>query len=139
MTASAVYETINYAWALVSAFMIAFLLRYLYEGYRELGWRAFVFDRPKPEQFAIAILIADGGNMGDRIARGAWRSIGGDLDNVAAIIVIAVIVCSITGMIGVLCKLRIVSIARHGHWPWLTALCTVVAFVTTWVTLHSTQ
>ena len=134
MNANTLYETINYAWAIVSAFMIAFMLRYLYDTHHTFGWRSLLFNRPQSEQFAIAILIADGGNMVDRLARGAWRTIGGDLQTVNVALTAMILLASTIGMMGVLCKLRVVSIARHGHWPWVTCASVTLAFVIGWVT-----
>lgn len=133
MNANLLYETVNYAWAMVSAFMIAFLIRYLYDLHRESGWQS-LFDRPQSEQLAVAILFADGGNMIDRLARGAWRTIGGDLQTVNMALVALILIGSTFGMLGVLCKLRVVSIARHGHWPWVTCASITLAFVVGWVT-----
>lgn len=136
VSANLLYETINYTWALVSAFMICFLLRYLYDLHREAGWRS-LFARPQNEQLAWAILFADGGNMVDRLARGTWRTIGGDLQTVNIVLVVMILIGSTVGMLGVLCKLRVVSIARHGHWPWVTCASIALAFVVGWVS-HDT-
>lgn len=133
ISANILYETINYGWALISACMIVFLLSFLVGRVRREGWRGLVFNRPEPEQFAVAILIADGGNMLDRLGRGAWRSIGGDLDTVSGFILLAILGGSAMGMLGVLCKLRVVSIARYGHWPWITSAVLLAVFFTIWL------
>lgn len=137
MNANVLYETINFAWAVVSAFMIAFLLIYLYGTFREVGLKAFIFDRPQPEQFAVAILITDTGNMIDRLARGSWRLIGENLDVVNGLIVIGIIGGSTMGMIGLLCKLRVTSSIRYGHGPWVTAAITTAAFIVFWIEYRS--
>lgn len=127
------YQTINGAWTIALGFMILFLLHYLYDVWRTVGIRSFLFNRPLPEQFAIAILIADGGNFMVRSSTWAWRTVGADVDKVGGPIAWGLLAGAAIGTLGILCKLRIVSIVRFGHWPWVTCLCTVLVFVAAWV------
>lgn len=127
------YETINGAWTIALCFMIAFVVHYLYDIWRTIGLRSFLFERPLPEQFAIAILIADAGNLMVRGSTWAWRTTGADLNTIHGPVAWGLLAGATVGTLGILCKLRIVSIARHGHWPWVTCLCSVVAFVVIWV------
>lgn len=141
MNANLTYETINGAYTIVLSFMVVFLVRYLYEIWRITGWRAFVFDRNKPEtmalQLAVAILIADGGNLILRASTGLWRVLGGDLSKLGPVTAFIILLSAVMGATGIMCKLRVVSIVRYGHWPWVTCLIAVVVFVVFWLGVAS--
>lgn len=129
-SAALLLETLNGAWTIALTFIVVFVLFYLYEIFRGLSVRVFLFDRPLPEQFAIAILIADAGSW---IVRGSvwmWRRLGADprlLEEGG--LFWCLIIGGTLGTIGILCKLRILSIARFGHWPWVTCAAIVAAYV----------
>jgi hypothetical protein len=127
------YETINGAWTIALCFMIVFLLHYLYDTWRTIGLRSFLFERPIPEQFAIAILIADSGNLMVRGSTWAWRTIGADVATVSGPIAWGLLLGATIGTAGILCKIRIVTVVRFGHWPWLACLCSVLTFVLFWI------
>lgn len=130
MDANLIYEIINWVYAVALGFMVIFVMRYLYEKAKEHGWRALLFDRNRQEtaalQLAVAIMIADGGNWMLRTSTGVWRSFG-DTSRLDGWIGVGVIVGALIGAIGILCKLRVVSIARYGHLPWATCAAAMVA------------
>lgn len=137
ISANLTYETINGAWTIGLLFMEVFLIRYLFEVWREVGWHSLIFNRPLPEQFAIAILINDLGNLLVRASTWAWRTIGTDLQIIEWPIAIGVIGGAAIGTLGILCKLRVVSMVRYGHWPWLTAAASMLLFSALWPFLTS--
>lgn len=130
MNANLIYEIINWVYAVALGFMVIFVLRYLYEKAREYGWRALLFDRHRPEtaalQLAVSILIADSGNWLLRTSTGIWRSVG-DTSKLDGLVAVGVILGATVGATGILCKLRVVSIARYGHRPWVMAAAAMAA------------
>lgn len=128
--AGLIYETLNGAWSIALGFMVVFVLFYLREIARSISLRTFLFNQTLPEQFAVAIFVADAGNLIVRGATWAWRATGSaDLGTLGGPLFWAVVFGGVLGTLGILCKLRVVSIARFGHWPWATCLACVLMFV----------
>lgn len=128
-SAGLIFETLNGAWTIALSFILVFVLFYLYERWRTLNWRTFLFNGSLPAQFAVAILIADFGNWMVRGATWIWRESGADLSVLDGLPFYGVLIGAAIGTIGILCKLRVMSIARFGHWPWMACATVTVAFV----------
>lgn len=128
MNANLIFETLNGAWTIALTFIVVFVLIYLRESIHEVGLRTFLFDRSLPEQFAIAILISDVGNLIVRGSTWAWRNSGTDLGRLEGPLFWGIIIGATVGTLGILCKIRVISLSRWGHWPWLACLSVVSIF-----------
>lgn len=110
---------VNGAWTIMLTFFIAFLLHHLWQTRRRPSFGTKV---------AVAILIADIGNWIVRGAVWVWREVGAPTplpDWVTALIGLGAFV----GSVGMLCKLRVFSVVRFGHKPWIACALATMVFV----------
>lgn len=122
-------STVNGAWTIQLLLFIAFLLYYLWEARHRFHFKDLFINQPRAVQVAIAILIADVGNV---IVRGAvwfWRETGVLEPMAPPWLVATVSIGAAIGTIGILCKMRVFTLQRFGHWPWAACAATVVLFV----------
>lgn len=110
---------VNGAWTIMLAVFVVFLMNHLWEtrGTDSEG-----------RAVAVAILIADVGNWIVRGSVWVWREVGAPTplpDWLIGLIGFGALV----GTIGMLCKLRVFSIARFGHAPWVACAVAVLVFI----------
>jgi len=127
MNANTFYEILNGSWSIALSFVVVFLLIYLYGIARTISLRTFLFNQTLPEQFAIAILVADFGHGVVRGGTWLWRTWGaGPMPGWLGGVIIS---GALIGTAGILCKMRVISVARFGHWPWIVCTLTMLAFL----------
>lgn len=119
---------VNGTWTIMLAFFIVFLIFHLWEVRRTFDWSDWFLDQPKGAQVAVAILVADFGNWIVRGAVWVWRETGAQqpLPDWA---VASIAIGALIGTVGMLCKLRVFSIVRFGHAPWLFCAAAAAIFV----------
>lgn len=110
------------------AFFIAFLLHHLWETRRSIDWSDWFLDQPKGAQVAVAILIADIGNWIVRGVVWVWRETGA-VTPLPDWVVGGIAFGALIGTVGILCKLRVFSIVRFGHAPWIACAAATMIFV----------
>lgn len=127
-------EAFNGTWAILAVYCVGFLLIHLYRAgaTRRLSWwRGWHSDMPLGVQLAVGTMISCVGVVASRGAIWFWRvTTHGDLSRLYDH-VFPLAFGGVTGSLGFLCILRVVTVARFGWWPTLAACGTVVAY---WLT-----
>jgi hypothetical protein len=120
---------INWCWSIILGAFIAFMAFYFWERRNEVRslWK-WLFGRPIPEQFAVAVLIADVGNQIVRLTVAIWREMTGGAEVMQGGFVLFILIGGVIGTFGILCKMRVASYARFGHKPWVTVTIFTAAF-----------
>jgi hypothetical protein len=140
MSVNLLFEIVNGSWSIGLAFFIVFLVHYLFENRidRDMTFRQWItgvdtnrdtVPHVQAAQVAIALLIADSGNL---IVRGSiwiWRETTGGIGTIPPSFVYPVIIGGVIGAVGILCKLRVFSVRRFGHGPWVACATTIVMFI----------
>lgn len=119
---------VNGAWTIMLAFFVVFLLHHLWEARHNIDWADWFLDQPKGAQVAAAILIADIGNWIVRAVVWAWRETGA-ASPLPDWVVAGIAFGALVGTVGILCKLRVFSIVRFGHAPWIACAAVTLLFV----------
>lgn len=132
MNANLFFFTLNNAWTMALTFVVIIAAIYLIEVVREDGWREVWsrlhnVSRPTAEQLAVAILITDLGNWMVRGSTAVWRKSGGGLGALEGFVMWTILIGAFLGAAGILCKVRVISLPRFGHWPWLACSIAMVA------------
>lgn len=119
---------VNGAWTIMLTFFIAFLLNHLWEVRRTFSISDWFLNENKGTQVAVAIMVADLGNW---IVRGAvwiWREVGAP-EPLPGWLIGWIAFGAVVGTLGMLCKLRVFSIVRFGHGPWLACTGATAIFL----------
>lgn len=124
-----VFETVNGAWTILTAFFVVFLLVHfkMEWNWRGLGWRSWPH-LPLGLRVAIALFVTSLGTVISRIGAWHWRHAGGhmpvsDLD--AGLLLSGALIAAV----GILCQIRVFTSPYLGHWPWIMSAVIVVAYV----------
>jgi hypothetical protein len=136
MSVNVLFEIVNGAWAIGLTFFIAFLIHYLYENRvdRDMTFRQWVSGSDQSPsvtaaQVAVALLISDVGNWIVRFSVWIWRETTGGVGAIPPSFIYPIMVGGAIGAVGILCKLRVFSRHRFGHWPWVTCAVTLMLFI----------
>lgn len=137
MSVNVLFEIVNGAWAIGLTFFIIFLIHYLFENRidRDLTFRQWLSGRSHSPQIAaaqvaVAMLIADTGNWIVRGSVWVWRETTGGVGTIPPSFIYPIMIGGAIGAIGILCKLRVFSLRRFGHWPWVSCAATLLLFIT---------
>ena len=119
---------VNGTWTIMLSFFIVFLLFHLWEVRQTFHLHDWFLDQPKGAQVAVAILVADVGNWIVRGAVWVWREVGAPTP-LPEWLVALISLGALIGTVGMLCKLRVFSMVRFGHAPWLFCVAAAATFV----------
>lgn len=119
---------VNGAWTIMLSFFILFLLHYLWESRAEIELQDWFLSQPRPTQVAVAILVADLGNWAVRGMVWIWREVGAP-QPLPDWLIIGIGAGAFVGTIGMLCKLRVFTMPRFGHAPWIACAAATTAFI----------
>jgi hypothetical protein len=136
MTFSDILEAGNGVWAVLALWLTGFMVFHvlMIRMQRRIRWERLVFNfsLPLSVQIALGVLAVAGAIFLTRAA--VWWARykhSGEIDMLMP--ELAVYAGGVVlGIVGFLCILRTVSQPTFGHWPWVGALVSAVAYVGWW-------
>lgn len=125
-------ELLNGAGMVLEFCFLSLMALYLWKETRRRNLGFFEWSHghlPPSMNFAIAVMVCDGGVWVRAVVIWAWRRIfgGGDFSNWQAAALAFGALLIVTGS---LCKIRAISKPEYGNMPWVLAAVATVIFVT---------